>query len=167
MLNRVWFKTRITKHRKHKTPNHKTPNLNTPKLKITFHNGTEITMFPMRDLNEWYIDQLISTRRIYMLSRRSRFIKQRGLQLLPNLSNVVRWPLDLAALTNRLLRLYIYICLGEMSWSIYRSSRSRIRNIVISAPLWKVMAMLPWVYRKFNTPRRSKDIAHFPPYLVF
>ena len=105
----VWFKT----------PNHKIPNLNIPKLKITFHNGTEITIFPMCDLDEWYIDQLISTRWMYMLSRRSRFIKRRGLELLPNIPNIVRWPLDLAALTNLLLRLYIYIRLGEMSWLIY------------------------------------------------
>ena len=35
-------------------------------IAITFHNGTEITMFPMRDLDELYIDQLISPRRIYM-----------------------------------------------------------------------------------------------------
>ncbi len=53
----VWFKTPNHKTPNHKTPNHKTPNhktlnLNTPKLKITFHNGTEITMFSMRDLDE-------------------------------------------------------------------------------------------------------------------
>ena len=142
MLNRVWFKTP-----NHKTPNHKIPNLNTPKLKITFHNGTEITMFPMRDMDEWYIDQLISTRRIYMLSRRSRFIKRRGLELLQNVLNIVRWPLDLAALKNLLLRLYIYTRLVEMSWSICHSSRSRIGNIVISVPLWKVMAMRSWVVK--------------------
>ena len=119
--------------------------LNFRHLYYTQDSIAEITMFPMRDLDEWYIDQLILSRRTYMLSRRSRFIKQRGLELLPNVSNVVRWPLDLAALTNLLLRLCIYIWLDELSWSMYHSSRSRIRNIVISVPLCKVMAMLSWV----------------------
>ncbi len=114
-------------------------------IAVTFQNGTEITMFPMRDLDEWYIDQLISTRRTYMLSRRSRFIKQRGLELLPNVSNIVPWPLDLAASKNLLLRLNIYVRLVEMSWSMYHSFRSRIGKIVISVPLWKVMAMLSWM----------------------
>ena len=42
-----------------------------------------------------------------MLSQRSRFIKRRGLESLPNIPNIVRCPLDLAALIN-LLRLYTY-----------------------------------------------------------
>ena len=35
-------------------------------MAITFNNGAEITMVSMHDLDEWYFDQLILPRRIYM-----------------------------------------------------------------------------------------------------